>query len=348
MRLGLVIAACMLTASLAASIGLTSRCSRATGAAIRRLLMQPAPHSAEEARGTATAGGARPPHAPADSRLADLPPPRQSHTPSVGLCLVARDERPEDLEEWLDHHRRLGVRKVYLFDHASKKPLHRSAAVRRLVREGFLSYRQFSHFLHPTLLEEARAQSAVYTYCLQDEFVILRGDANGMDLPTLLHDYSAAGGLCVNSRIFGSSGHKRRPAGGVLANYWRCMREGHPEQTMCKVFVQPQHVSEIVPHGAVFKAGHWAVDERRRPVRGAMSTDWSTSRIALHHYVLRSREDFAAKRARGSVESVRPKLWSYWDRIEERASSICTDGLDAAANQTAAAATRERVRQERR
>lgn len=40
----------------------------------------------------------------------------------VALCLVARDAHA-DLLEWLNHHLRLGVSKVYLWDHESSPPM---------------------------------------------------------------------------------------------------------------------------------------------------------------------------------------------------------------------------------
>lgn len=37
--------------------------------------------------------------------------------------------------------------------------------------------------------------------------------------------YEAYGGLVVNWRTFGSSGHVQRPAGSVLSNYWACNKK---------------------------------------------------------------------------------------------------------------------------
>ena len=52
-----------------------------------------------------------------------------------------------------------------------------------------------------------------------DEFFVIRdGTAN---LPTLLQDYVKYGGLGVFWVVFGSSGHIKRPAHGLMGSYYR-------------------------------------------------------------------------------------------------------------------------------
>jgi hypothetical protein len=41
--------------------------------------------------------------------------------------------------------------------------------------------------------------------------------------PAILQQYETKGGLVVNWRYMGSSGHVGRPAGGVLASYVSCL-----------------------------------------------------------------------------------------------------------------------------
>eukprot|EP00887_Chlorella_sp_A99_P002865 scaffold6.g2865.t1 len=245
--------------------------------------------------------------------------------PSVALCLLARDEWPEDLDEWLQHYKRLGVSKVYLYDNNSSTPLFASPAVMRHIRRGFLQYRQFERWLHPKLREERYRQTAIYNQCLEDygrrhdwmgffdldEFVILRGEAAGMDLPSFLTDFQPFGGLCVNWRLFGSSGHVNRPAGGVLANYWKCQPEGHSDGMLCKMLVQarrtPRHVAEAGTHAAAYAGASPAigVNEDFDQVGSGAVERWAGGRIVLHHYVTKSRRVTLRRLGRGGAAARR-------------------------------------------
>eukprot|EP00887_Chlorella_sp_A99_P002866 scaffold6.g2866.t1 len=255
-------------------------------------------------------------------RSASAPAPANG---SVALCLVAKDENPTDLDEWLEYHRRLGVSKVYLFDHNSSTPAFESPAVMRHIKAGFLQceHRQFTRFLHPLSFEERYPQ----TTNLRDKHTWVGFIDVGQDLPTFLGHYEAYGGLSLNWRLFSSSGHVRRPEGGVLANYWRW----------------PLRVAEQGVHSASFVPPFYSVDEAFRQVVGGHTSTWAGSRIVLNHYVTKSREDMEAKVARGCVMRQSGKTWDYFGHVEREAADVCTDGLDAAANQTAAALARARI-----
>lgn len=58
-----------------------------------------------------------------------------------------------------------------------------------------------------------------------DEFMIIRDGS--LDLPTVLRRYEAYGGLGVNWRLFGSSGHKTWWDG--MVGCWSVGREGKGE-----------------------------------------------------------------------------------------------------------------------
>ena len=51
-----------------------------------------------------------------------------------------------------------------------------------------------------------------------------------------------------------------------------------------------------------------------------------TLQLVLHHYVLKSKADFVAKKTRGSGAGNK-KDWGYWQYIEQLANETCTDGI---------------------
>jgi hypothetical protein len=118
-------------------------------------------------------------------------------------------------------------------------------------------------------------------------------------------------GLALNWMMFDSSGHKLRPQGGVLENYYRCQRS-----TVVKVIVKPEYVSQTRnAHCFRYLYGRTAIDVSFNPVhhyenpdpRQHNNTELHTKydflfdSIYIRHYHTKSEEDYARKRLRGDV-----------------------------------------------
>lgn len=54
-----------------------------------------------------------------------------------------------------------------------------------------------------------------------DEFLVPLDES--IKFPDVLEDFTYKGGLAVNWRYMGPSGHIKRPPGGVLRNYLACL-----------------------------------------------------------------------------------------------------------------------------
>lgn len=137
---------------------------------------------------------------------------------SVAACLVARDAH-DDLGEWIHHHLKLGISKVYVYDHASSPPM--LPVVQSWVRAGVVEYAHFTSFNHSS----GRPQLYGYDRCLQehgtqhawlaffdvDEYLIFQSGPPVQHLPTLLQRYSQYSALAVHWILFGSSGRSFAP-----------------------------------------------------------------------------------------------------------------------------------------
>jgi hypothetical protein len=80
---------------------------------------------------------------------------------SVAACLVARDAH-DDLGEWIHHHLKLGISKIYVYDHASSPPM--LPVVQSWVHAGAVQYTHFTSYNHPS----GRPQLYGYDRCLQE------------------------------------------------------------------------------------------------------------------------------------------------------------------------------------
>ena len=60
----------------------------------------------------------------------------------------------------------------------------------------------------------------------------------------------------------------------------------------------------------------------RQTVGGTLSRYVVWDRLILAHYVLKSRDEYAAKMARGGGRGIR-RQWDYFDRIDAAATEAC-------------------------
>jgi hypothetical protein len=206
--------------------------------------------------------------------------------------------RNEDLwlEEWVTHHVSIGFEHIYIYDNQSRIPVATQLA--EYVNEGLITVE-----IQPEIYNKQRI---AYRRCLEkygndskwmafidvDEFIVPKRHD---DIRDLLDEYLPFGALGIHWRVFGSSHHTERPAGGVIDNYTQVISfDPH-----IKAVVQPEHVSDVnTVHNFKYRNGYFCVNEDRFPV----ATHWSyhvSNIVQLNHYYYKSFEDFKAKIHRG-------------------------------------------------
>jgi hypothetical protein len=140
-----------------------------------------------------------------------------------------------------------------------------------------------------------------------------------------LRAYEQYGGLTLNWKIFGSSGHIQRPEGGVLQNYKMCFTNFH-----IKTIVNTRNVlKNLGPHDFEYFPGFNAVDTNFKRVNGPFNPgilevagDDLFSIMYINHYCTKSREDFEKKSKRGS-QTNDFKGEDFWNDTERNSVEIC-------------------------
>ena len=157
-----------------------------------------------------------------------------------------------------------------------------------------------------------------------DEFIVLLNNS-AQNLTEFLQRYEAYGGLRIGWIVYGSSGHIKRPPGGVLGNYGRCSgtesTASIPKEVprAYKAFVQPQFSKfENDIHDFREKESHPRVDEYFKKVDHEHI--YTYDKIAIYHFQVKSREDFERKIKRGSGNSVSRDM-DYWRFVESFANN---------------------------
>lgn len=217
----------------------------------------------------------------------------------LALCAIVKDEAPF-LKEWLVYHSLIGVEHFFLYDNGSSPTVGETLG-------------ELAAMPHITILgtPHKAMQLPVYNHCLTefggkfawmafidvDEFLC---PAENADLRPLLAEYEPYGGLALNWRTFSSNGHETRPQGLVIEKYTNWVAE---KNIHIKSIVRPAKTAGCRnPHAFGYLNGAFCVNEAFEPLPPG-NPFWlpSHKRVWLNHYYYKSREDFAAKIAKGRV-----------------------------------------------
>jgi hypothetical protein len=120
-----------------------------------------------------------------------------------------------------------------------------------------------------------------------------------------------------------------RPHGGVLVNYQACLPSEQVENTHVKVVANTAHLLTVGddPHSVFYRTrGKFTVNELGARVHGAKSEAPSHTKVALHHYLTKSRAEYIAKMKRGSAAG-NFKTMEFFEAIEELANATCADAV---------------------
>lgn len=243
------------------------------------------------------------------------------YRPTTTLCGVIRDEGPY-LLEWLAYHRVLGFSTLLVYDNGSRDVGAR--LLRDLADAGLIRLRDWPsrRGVAPQLASYRDALTRVSTdfvaFLDADEFLVLhRDDSVGEWLARFPSDTGAIG---VNWRVFGSGGAKRYHPRPVIRRFTRCAAVAEHNNKHLKYFARPERVEQPHIHYCVLRSGQY-LDADGRPLvmpRPSFSQNVTYESAQVNHYVLKSRQEFDWKRARGNANR-RPEAASRFGRRDDPA-----------------------------
>jgi len=281
----------------------------------------------------------------ASKLIVGLPDRRRAaqHRGGLAVAAIFKDEA-QHLAEWLVFHRLAGVEHVYLYDNGSTDGS--AEVLRPFVASGFVTVHDWplpwriAGNLDAQLLAYAHAiheHGALWrwmTFIDLDEFVFTPARPDGTLVPLLdvLVDYDDLSVMTLHMTMFGANGHARRPSGLVIENY--PAHAPFPVMSMPKVLCDPLAVRGIGSvHYFVTDLGSGvAFDERRRLVhakggrRGTRRTAPVSERLRLHHYYIRSQEDWDRKVELRRVNYPKrrfERLVEHGRALEAASSEVC-------------------------
>lgn len=212
------------------------------------------------------------------------------------ISTQVKDENPY-LNEWIVYHLGIGVDHIVIYDNLSDPPVTNlwgdkvtvipNPRIFDIVSENIPHFETLSRF-------DCEWMARIDI----DEFIVLYQHDNINDI---LINYTDYGGLGINWRIYGSSGHLQKPNGNVRDSYlWRV------PDTYRGINGGNSHVKTIVNSKYCIAIDHPHFPVSVRPVVNEdyavipdAFTESSRKLAVINHYVTKSREEWIYKTTRG-------------------------------------------------
>jgi hypothetical protein len=234
--------------------------------------------------------------------------PRRYKTRAT-LCAIVRDEGPY-LLEWIAWHKMLGFHAITIYDNESRD--EGTSILPALHRAGEIELRLWpdNQTEQPQLPAYRDALSRCGTEWIAfldvDEFLVLHASRNIADLLKRLPEACSA--VAFNQRFFGSSNLRNYDNRLVIERFTHTARSDHPLNAWVKSMARSQRIKAISsPHACELTSGYYS-DPDGQPC--ALEGYSRTQKISLtigqyNHYILKSREEYLKKRARGRAAVAR-------------------------------------------
>jgi hypothetical protein len=244
----------------------------------------------------------------------------------IAICAIVKDE--VDIREWIEYHYRMGVGRFYLTDNGEKYKI--VDQLPDFVKKGIVVVNETTAPAqqlpaYQRCLNNYRKYHQWMAYIDADEFLVTKKYCS---IPSILKYFVFYGGLALQRILFGSSGHKKKPKGGVLKNYWECNRTPNIKSIVNTNYAIT-HVGN--PHFFYYSDNKHAVTtEFERIYEPFNSPNQRLFKIMfVNHYHLKSFDEFTANRLKGRADhedyniSDSFKDLKYFERYDKLCESNC-------------------------
>lgn len=235
----------------------------------------------------------------------------------LAVCAIAKNEGPY-FEEWIEWHLGQGVEKFYIYDNDSTDATREVLAP--YIERGVVEYNDWPG---------AKQQLPAYDDCLErhrldtrwiavidlDEFLVpAAGEGSVVSVLKRLEKYPV---VEVNWLVYGSGGERAKRPGGVMERFTRHSFPDHELNRHVKSILDPRRVCCMTGcHEAARLTGAAVEANGERVRRNFRDRTPHHEPLRVHHYAIKSYEEFLQKRARGRARTDRVRALDYFDRYD--------------------------------
>jgi hypothetical protein len=257
---------------------------------------------------------------------------------TVGVCAIFKNEA-DYIEEWLAFHTLQGVGRFILYDNnSSDDTCQRATSFAKHVdlqivhwpnsADGFYCTQLLAYFDGACRL----AGLADYVAFLDiDEFLFA---TDYRPLGQVLADFPAdTAAIAVNQRVFGSAAQPLSTGDLVTSRFTMAAAADHSEGHWFKTIARPDRIIEFdSSHSVVLNSGTYVLSDGRplppRSEHPGQSSIVAEGALRLHHYILKSRQEFELKKLKSSDQYLRDRYTDeYFDHRDTSINAVCDERL---------------------
>jgi hypothetical protein len=229
--------------------------------------------------------------------------------PSIALCAIVKNEI-RSIIEWLAHYKALGFTEFLIYDNDSSDGTE--IILQALDEAGELVYLDWPHAVgvwpQRRAYEHARKHATAdwVAYFDADEFLVLRQDANIGEF--LCRFPPVVSAVAVNWVVFGSDGQASYRPWPVTERFCDALPEGSFWNRAFKSMGRRKQLTGTGVHRLDPGTGRYVTPSMAEvDFDGPMRSKTADTGVAtLHHYMVKSLEEFEEKLQRGNANSQQP------------------------------------------
>jgi glycosyltransferase involved in cell wall biosynthesis len=224
--------------------------------------------------------------------------------PTATLCAIMKDEGAY-IAEWVAFHRSIGFDRIIIYDNDSTDSSDET--LRRLDTAGLIDYIPWPS--KPGVAPQRAAYADAISFAATDWICFLDADEflnlkEHTSVSRFLEMFPQdVGAVAINWRLFGSSGLINKSPAPVLDRFQMSGAQEHHINRHVKTIARITSIDEMHVHACSLKAGRY-VNETGQDIeieRMGFSPFVSTNIVQINHYVVKSRQEFEEKKARGNA-----------------------------------------------
>ena len=222
------------------------------------------------------------------------------------VCIAKRES--DYIEEWVKYHLHIGFKHIYLYDNEDT-PTYQN------VLKEYSDSITFIHFPGNSFhkgVQYVALDDFVNKYMYNnnithvahidiDEFIVLKKHNN---ICEFINEYIVGdcGGIGMNWRFFGSSGHTVKTSNNVLSRFTKCQLKG--DRHIKTIFDIKCFVRYDISHNIRIKPGFHIKSTLGNITDSPFNDNIDLSVIQVNHYKCKSLEEFKNIQSRGRVDLV--------------------------------------------
>ncbi len=253
---------------------------------------------------------------------------------TVGVCAILKNEA-DYIEEWLAFHTLQGVGRIILYDNnSSDDTCQRATSFAKHVDLQIVHWPNFADGFYCTQLLAyfngacRLAGLADYVAFLDiDEFLFA---TDYRPLGDVLARFPAdVAAIAVNQRVFGSAAQPASTGDLVTSRFTMAAAADHSESHWFKTIARPDRIVEFdSSHSVVLNSGTYVLSDGRPlppPQYPGHSSIVAQGAFQLHHYILKSRQEFELKKLRSSDQYLRDRYTDEYFDLRDRSINAVRD-----------------------